>query len=168
MDAGRIWIWEWNGDDDNSSLFAVVLGRKGKTVAKIDPFTGSVEELFPYNYQEIQHPVQHGKWVYFTNTTDGTDNIYAFDLKEKKNYQVTSSRFGAKDAQVSSDGRFLIYSNYTSDGFKTVKSWLNSTSFKFVDPTSVYKYELADKLSAQDAGIPEFGVMDTTYLTRRY
>ena len=154
--------------DDNSSLFAVVLGRKGKTVAKIDPFTGSVEELFPYNYQEIQHPVQHGQWVYFTNTTDGTDNIYAFDLKEKKNYQVTSSRFGAKDAQVSSDGRFLIYSNYTSDGFKTVKSWLNSTSFKFVDPTSVYKYELADKLSAQDAGIPEFGVMDTTYLTRRY
>ena len=154
--------------DDNSSLFAVVLGNKGKTVAKIDPFSGMIEELFPYNFNEVQHPVQQGNLVYYTNTIDGTDNIYAFDLKEKKNYQVTSSRFGAKDAQVSSDGRILIYSNYTSEGFKTVKTELNSAKFKFVDPASAFKYQLADKIASQDAGIPEFGVLDTTFVSRRY
>ena len=154
--------------NDNSGLLAVVLGSKGKTVAKIDPFKGTIEELFPYAYSEVQHPVQHGNWVYYTNTIDGTDNIYAFDLKEKKNYKVISSRFGAKDAQVSSDGSFLMYSNYTSDGFKTVKTGLNPTNFKFVDTATTFKYKLADTLTSQDAGILQFGMLDTTFVTHRY
>ena len=147
---------------DNSGLFAVVLGNKGKTLAKIDPLNGAINELIPYTYSEVQHPVQYGNWVFYTNTIDGTDDIYAFDLIGKKNFRVTTSRFGAKDPQVTSDGNYLLYSNYTSDGFKPVKMALNAANFKSTDPSTIFKYGLADQLTSQEKGIPDFTGADTT------
>ncbi len=148
--------------DKNNGLFAVVLGNKGKSLAKINPFTGVMSILFPFSYNEIRRPVQHGDLIYYTGTVDGKDDLYAFNLKENLNYRFTSSRFGVRDAQMSLDGNYLFYSNYTADGFKVVKMALKSTKTIISNVTQSFRYPLADQLSFQEKGKPEFSTSDTT------
>jgi len=155
--------------ENNSELFAVVLGNKGKTIAKINPFSGVISYLFPFSYNEPMRPFQLGNLVYYTNTISGISEINAFNLSEKTNYSVTISRFGVRDVQATKDGNFLIYSNYTSDGFKVVKMALNTVQLKFSDPAPSYKYELAEKLSSQEKGIPDFSTLDSAnYKSKGY
>ena len=155
--------------DNNTELFAVVLGSKGKSLAKINPFTGTVSILLPFTYNELMRPVQNGNFLYYSSTIGGSTDIYGLNLTEKTSYCITSSRFGARDPQVTSDGKTLVYSNYTSDGFKVVKMTLNSDRFRVSDPGSSHRYALADKLASQEKGIPDLSGLDTTnYASRRY
>jgi len=158
-----------NWAENNTELFAVVLGDKGKSLAKINSFNGTISYLLPFTYNELMRPVQHGTFVYYSSTIEGTTDVYAYNLVENKNYRVTSSRFGVRDVQVSSDGKSLVYSNYTSDGFKVVKMALNSSNFTISDPTLSFRYDLADKLTSQEKVIPNFSTLDTTsYKSKRY
>lgn len=152
----------WN--ENNNGLFAVVLGSNGKSLAKIDPFAGTIDYLFPFAYNEIMRPVQRGNFVYYTGTNDGTDNLYAYNLTEKKNYRLTSARFGARDVQVSEGGDELFYSNYSAEGYKIVKMALKDALFTFSDPATTFNYKLADRLSQGETGIPDFSKPDTTAL----
>ena len=152
----------WSADD--TELYTVVLGTKGKTIAKINPFNGRVSELFPYEYSEFQHPFQKNNYLYYTNSLNGVDNIYAYDLTKNVNYRITSSRFGANDAYVTKDDSSLIYSNYTSDGYKTAKIRLNRALFIPVKNLEPYNFKLADQLSSFEKGIPELNNQDTSKL----
>ena len=154
---------------DNTGLIAVVLGSKGKSLAKIDPFTGSVNILMPYKYNELKRPVMAGNWVYFTGSIKGADDVYALNLKSKETYRITKSRFGVRDVQLTPNGNFLVYSNYTSDGFKVVKTQLDPFNFTAIDSVRSFHYELADKLLSQEKGIADFSSTDTiNYKSRSY
>ena len=154
-------------DENNKELFAVILGGKGKSLAKIDPFAGTINYLFPFSHNEIFRPVQRDNFVYYTGTIDGKDNIYTYNLAEKKNYRVTSARFGARDVQVTSDGDNLVYCDYTSDGYKVVKMALKDGVFRISDPAVSFNYKLADQLSSQEKGIPDFSKLDTTTISSK-
>jgi hypothetical protein len=155
--------------ENNTELFAVILGSKGKSLAKINPFNGTISYLLPFTCNELRRPVQHGNYVYYSGTVGGATDIYTFNLIENKNYRITSSRFGVRDVQVTSDGQSLVYSNYTSEGFKVVKMPLNPAHFTIADPALPFKYELADRLTSQEKGIPGFSTLDTTiYKSTRY
>jgi len=155
--------------ENNRDLFTVILQPKGKSLAKINPFSGEISYLLPFTYNELMRPVQHGNFVYYTSTIDGSSEINAYNLIEKTNYSVTRSRFGVRDVQVITDGSLLVYSNYTADGFKVVKAAINAAQFKVSDPAISHNYELAEKLSSQEKGIPDFSTIDTTYYkSKRY
>jgi len=155
--------------ENNTELIAIVLGNKGKSLAKINPVNGLISSLLPFTYNELMRPVQRGNFIYYTSTVNGSSEINAFNLNEKKNYSVTRSRFGVRDVQTTADGNSLFYCNYTSDGFKVVKMALNTAQFKVSDPATSFNYELADKLSSQEKGIPDFSGLDTTnYKSKGY
>ncbi len=148
--------------EDSKVLFAVVLGSSGKTIAKIDLSTGSLNLLMPFSYQELRRPIQRGDFIYYTGSMGGKDDLYAYNFKEGMNYRITSSKFGVRDVQTSLDGNYLVYSNYTSDGFKVVKTPLNPALFRLSDTTQTKPYKLADQLSSQENGKPDFSSSDTT------
>jgi len=155
--------------EDNAVLIAVVLGNKGKSLAKIDPFTGSVDILMPYTYNELKRPVMRGNWIYFTGSIQGADDVYAFNLRSRKTYQITKSRFGVRDVQPTPGGNFLVYSNYTSDGFKVVKAQLDPSTLTPIDSVRSYHYKMADKLLSQEKGVADFSTTDTIiYQSRPY
>lgn len=155
--------------ENNSELFAVILQSKGKSLAKINSVSGDVGYLLPITYNELMRPVQHGNFVYYTTTINGSSEINTFNLNEKTNYSVTRSRFGVRDVQVTTDGKFLVYSNYTSDGFKVVKAAINAAQFKLSDPAASHNYELAEKLSSQEKETPDFSILDSTnYKSKKY
>jgi len=155
--------------ENKTELIAVVLGNKGKSIAKINPVNGVINCLLPFTYNELARPVQYGNFIYYTSTINGSSEINVFNLNEKKNYSVTRSRFGVRDVQATSDGKFLFYSNYTSDGFKVVKMALNTAQFMVSDPTTSHNYVLAEKLSSQEKEMPDFSGLDTiNYKSKRY
>lgn len=155
--------------ENDTELLAIVLGKNGKSLAKINPFSGTINYLLPFTYNEIMRPVQRGNFVYYTSTIGGSSDIFALNLDDQTNFSVTSSRFGVRDVQATPDGKFLVYSNYTADGFKVVKMPLNKAHFNVSDPATTYNYVLADKLSSQEKGIIDFSTMDTTaFATKRY
>ncbi len=156
------------GEKENE-LFAVVLGSKGKSLVKFNPFTGSISYLLPWSYNNLVRPIQKGNYVFYNTSQSGTDNIFAFDMNDKKEFQVTSSRFGTSDPQLSEDGNMILYSDYTSNGFGIVRTSFQKNN---LIPTSLFyshKYELADKIASQERGIIKFGNTDSLrYPSRRY
>jgi len=167
--AKDLFIFTPSWSDDNTVLIAVVLGKEGKSLAKIDPFTGAVDILMPYTYNELKRPVMRGNWVYFTGSIEGVDDVYTLNLKSGETCRITKSRFGVRDVQPTLDGRNLIYCNYTSDGYKVVKAHLQPFNFTVLDSVKSFHYKLADRLLSQEKGVVEFSVKDTVfYKSMRY
>ena len=151
--------WGENGNE----LFAVVLGNKGKTLAKIDALTGEITNLLPFTYNEYGRPVQQGNLLFYTSSIDGSDNVYTLNLKDNVNSVISTSRFGVKDVHPDSKGTGLIYSNYTANGYKIVKTPLRPLLIKaLADTLKTHTYELADQLTAQENTVVEFSAKDTT------
>ena len=157
--------WAEKGD----CLYAIVVGNKGKALARINPYTGEIAILLPFSYNELTRPVQRGNFVYFTASTGGSNDLYAYDLNEESNYRVTKSRFGVRDVQTTLDGKSLLYSNYTSDGYKVVKTPLQPSHFVKAESPATHKYVTADKLSAQEEDVVDFSLRDTViYKSKSY
>lgn len=146
---------------DENNVVLIVLDNKGKHLVKINLKNKERTLLFSSAYADMSYPVVAGDWVYFNATFTGIDNLFAFDLKTSKIFQVTSSRFGARDAFPAKNDS-LYYSDYTSDGYLLVSTKIDSSKWKEWKG-EFYKYPLAEKLSAQ---LGEKLKPDTTKLTR--
>ncbi len=83
--------------------------------------------------------------------------------------RIYEPRFGAESPAVSPDGKSIVLSDYTSDGFRLIKIDAGSD---FAVPFSQLKkgeFLLAEKLAAQEPGIPDFSVSDSAkYTSEKY
>ncbi|WP_321516478.1 hypothetical protein [Marinifilum fragile] len=146
---------------DDENIVLIVLNDKGKQIVKLNLKSEKREELLSSGYADMSRPVPYGDYLYFNASFTGIDNIFALDLNTKKVYQVTSSRFGARDAYVDSN-RNLYYSDYTSDGYLLAKTAVDKESWKEWKG-DFYQYPLAEQLSNQ---LGEKLNADTTNLDR--
>lgn len=105
---------------DAKKIVAIALGQEGKAVMTYDLRTNQYKTLTPFSTNEIRKPVATTQKIYFSSAQNGTDNIYALDLDDLSIAQLTSSRFGIRDVQVSPSGEKVIYSDYAAAGFKVV------------------------------------------------
>ena len=58
-----------------------------------------------------------GRWLLFSSDRTGIYNLYAWDLKEDRLWQVTNVVSGAYQPDVSPDGRRIVFVGYRSRGF---------------------------------------------------
>jgi hypothetical protein len=135
---------------DGRSIVTVVFGKDGNTLAIADPETGKIELLLPYSHMEIKRPSFYSNYVIYTASYNGIDNIYAFDRNTRDVFKVTSARFGACDAFVTNDQSYIIYSNYTSDGYKLVKENLDPATWEKISIPAKSVFPLAEKLTLQE------------------
>ena len=156
-------------DNNNRDLYAIVLGEKGKSLVKINPYLSTVEYLTPYTHTDIRKPVQNGRYVYFTGSFNGVDNGYAIDTETKQIHRVTNVQYGIRDLQANPEGSLLLYSNYQSNGFQLVKQKADSNDWELTDWNKSYSYPLADKLTLQES-IIHFDSTDTAsdYPVKKY
>jgi Tol biopolymer transport system component len=75
-------------------------------------------------------PVPAANYVFYNAPVDGIDNIFAWDASTGNRYQVTQSRYGAYNPEVSTDGKYLYYNEQGRDGFDIVRTVLNTTDWK--------------------------------------
>lgn len=111
-------VWSENGD----SIFVSSLGFDGKRIKVYDLQADRWETLFHAGFEDIAELSYAYGYLLFRGTFSGIDNIYALDMKTANCYMVTSSKFGAYYPQLSANGKKLIYSDYTSQGFDVVET----------------------------------------------
>ncbi len=155
-------------DEKGEKIISIALSDKGKCLIEIDLKTQKLLELTERTYANIKSPFIDNETVYFTSDFSGIDNIYSLNLKTKVLYCSVSVPFGADFSSIF--GNKVIFSDYTSKGYQigsivvpNNKNKIPLTSLQLITDT------LADKLSKQEIGIPDFKTNNsTTYTSEKY
>jgi hypothetical protein len=125
----------WSADGQLISV--VKTSEKGKTISVLDPESGSERELWTPNNENIGHPVLSRGFLFFNAPYSGIDNIFVFELESGRRSQVTVSRYGAYNAVVSPDGKFIYYNDQSANGLDVVRIPFDPALWKpFVEPVS--------------------------------
>ncbi len=146
----------WN--DNNTKITMTLLNEKGKCVGLLNLTTGKFTQYVPYDYNKISGPSFFYKhYILYTGDYSGIENIYAVDTLTRQIYQVTSSRFGARDPNFTADHQRMIYSEYSSDGSMIAETRLDTTKWialANVKDNSIKLYNslaLQEKINIQDS-----------------
>mgnify|MGYP001078523643 CR=1 FL=1 len=136
---------------DGRQLFAVALDEEGKRIIGIDTDTGAFITLFHAGHTEISRPLylEPGK-ILITAAFSGVDNVYCLDLQSGQVEKIVSSRFGAVGATVSADGKRLLWSEYTSNGYRAAIADYPSDGTVPLDRVENHAVNMADELAAQE------------------
>ncbi|MBV5315744.1 MAG: hypothetical protein JZU47_20770 [Prolixibacteraceae bacterium] len=158
----------WN--DTGDKLYVVCLSAKGKYLTSIDIKSKQIQPLTTVTFANLKNPVySHGK-VLFSSDFSGTDNLYAFDLQSKNIVELAKVQFGADYPSVSDSGEKVLFSNYTSKGYRLASIPLSNISeSRNVHTIQLTTDSLAQKLASQENGIPNFSNPDSvSYKSTKY
>ena len=157
----------WCNNDE--TIITIRLTGDGKSLVMIDPATYESTTLLPSSYTEISKPKVKDKYIFYTAAYSGIDNIYALNINDREVYQVTSSEFGASDIAFSPDGKKIIYSDYTADGYRLVEAGYDPLSWKPLNKVANNSIRLYESIAAQEKGVVNFsGSNQTEYDVKRY
>ncbi len=156
--------------EKDTALLVTLSDQEGKALYSHSPATGRWERLFVAGFEDITHPTAAGDRIYFHGTFSGIDNIYCLDMSDGEVYQVTSEKFGAFDPQLSRDGRTLIYSGYTADGYKVYTLPVDRGLWIPLEKATDHGEQLAyEKSPEEQQVISGAGLSDTLdYPARKY
>jgi hypothetical protein len=117
----------WSEDD--RSIISVVAHNSKSSIESINIETDITSLIMDPSTEHIGNAVQHKNYIYYSSAYSGIDNIYAIDINTKKRYQITSKKYGAFSPNISPDGSYLYFSNYTKDGLHVERATLSSTDW---------------------------------------
>jgi len=144
----------WNENSDK--IIAVAIDNKGKAIVEYNLDYNTFNFLLPFSYEEISGPSYFQNYIIYNGISDETDEILAFDTISKKHYQITTSLYGATDAFISDSQSELLYSEYTSDGYKPVVTKINPENWKLYEfYGNANAFEFAKIVSGQEIGTVE-------------
>jgi hypothetical protein len=151
--------WSKSGKE----IIALATNKKGKVLIEYSLASGVRKNLTLPSDENIGHPVPAGNYVFYNAPIDGIDNIFAWDASTGNRYQVTQSRYGAYNPEVSADGKYLYYNEQGRDGFDIVRTTLSTTDWKqpeaFKEGAVFFEEERTDLL----ADVPQ-----ATYEVKKY
>lgn len=107
---------------DGRMIAAVVKSGRNADIVTVDPATGEMQLLFASDVAEDNEPEfsPDGKWLVFSSDRSTIWNIYAWNLEERKLFQLTSVPYVAGSPHLSRDGATLSYAD-TVRGVKQVR-----------------------------------------------
>ena len=155
--------------NDGRHIVTIKVQNPTSSIVIIDTQTSETRELTLHPREQISKPVMYGKYVFYSSSFSGIDNIYAIDLSTSQRYQVTSRKYGAYHPAVSSEGHWLLFNDFTADGMQAVKMRLDPAKWipiEQVEDRSVYYHA---PLVTQEAGediVPQ--IPDKEYPVERY
>lgn len=101
------------------SLIAIAQDEGGKRIVGFDLTSGSHVTLFDAGHTDISRPSYLADGlIVFNAAFSGIDNVYILEETSGEVSQLISSRFGGIDATLSPDGQTLVWSDYSSMGYR--------------------------------------------------
>lgn len=119
--------------DNGWKILFIALDEKGNSIQQLDRRTKKVDTLLHFSHAPISRPVSAGDTIYFSGAPGNTNEIFALDIRTQKIYQLTVSKFGAFEPDISDDKRWLAYSAFTVNGYQIRKIGLEDLAWKEVD-----------------------------------
>ena len=146
---------EFRAPDGLTPHEAVIKGGKILCAAVTEQGEGiyrvpSFEPVLGPLYVEINHLFVFDDKLYFTSDRTGVNELYSFDGSEV--VQHTQLKAGGKDFTFGDDGQ-LYFTYLRSDGRMICRTPVDSLPVRRVDFAQTHKYELEDRLSAQEAAL---------------
>lgn len=148
----------------NSSLATVLIGSNGNCLGNIDLKSKLISQLSETTKSTISSISCAGKRLFFTGVFDGQQNIYSFDLADSSITRITNSVFGANYSHYYQAKNQLLFSEYSSKGYR-IKS-LDKNKF---DTLRVREFHGA--LDLFKISIPDKGVInksDSVFVAKPY
>ena len=115
---------------DDGEVVAVAKKDGFNTIRAFNLENGKHSDLIPFTNDPIDRITAHGSKVYFSGAQGGINNIFYVESNSKDIFQLTVSRIGAFDPVISEDGKTLLYSEYTSDGYELATAELSKLKSK--------------------------------------
>lgn len=135
----------WSTDD--SRIISSARNNKGEmALVSVDIEKEKVEELIPFGNYIIENIWLNEKSIYFSGTFDYIDNIYSFDMTDKKIKKLSNCRYGAYRPSVIDN--FIVFSEYENGNYvlkkKTKDNDYNFT-LKTLKEQENFKFDFFDK-----------------------
>ncbi len=147
----------WIGND----VYATAISENGFGVYAVDG-DGRWRIVLSPQPVKIKDFNVYGNELIFTCDRTGVNELYHLDPSSGKLRQKTSTRYGSEDFQYSTDGRWLYYSSQTLEGKRIFKTPTDSLMDRMSDFTELYKYPIAEKVTAQEkAAAEKRGIKET-------
>lgn len=122
---------EW--DETGTYIYLASLHENGKSFDRVNVENGTWEEMLAPTFKNIMYASPWKNYIFFAADYSGIENIYAINTRTKKQYQVTSSRFGATFPEPSLKDEKLYYSNYTANGYDIAHIAIDPLQWKPVE-----------------------------------
>jgi len=135
---------------DGKYIVAIKQNDEGKTIMIYNTEMGEHFDLWPLNSENIGYPVMYGSFILYNSPYDGIDNIYAYDLLNKKRYRVTNSKYGAYNAQISWNGQKMIYNDFSKEGYNIVEIDFNPNTWTPIEDVRITKERYIDPIVEQE------------------
>lgn len=142
--------------NDGGKIVFMKLDPSGKSIEMMDIKGKVVKTLVSPTFTEISNPVFAKEYVLFNGSWSGIENVWAVNTKDNSLWQVTSSAFGACNADYNYKTGNIVYSDYNSSGYRVVEAAFNLgnlTPIASVDDNSVKLYTnlVREELSIVDS-----------------
>ncbi len=151
--------WSKSGKE----IVALATNKSGKALIEYAVVTGVRRNLTQPADENLGHPVSVDNYVFYNAPLDGIDNIFAWDSTTGNHYQVTQSRYGAYNPEVSADGKYLIYNEQGRDGFDVVRTTLTVSDWKQPEVRNTGEVSFEKEGTDLLADVPQ-----TTYEVKKY
>lgn len=112
-------LFELAIDEKNGRLFVATVTNNGKEIYAIRPDSSLVRVLGP-TYKDINSIEVNGNNIFFSSSTEQTEEIFLYKILDNKLFQITNSCSGSKYSNTQNNGS-LLFSSYTSNGYKLSK-----------------------------------------------
>ncbi len=166
-DNSQIAMPRWS--TDGKKIVFIKLDQGNKIIASHDYESGALEVWYEAGDENVGHPVLYDNYLFYNSPFSGIDNIYAINLSSGKHYQVTSSKYGAYNPSVSTDGQSIYYNDQSGEGLDIVRidfdppKWKMKQSAKRAD-------HLFSQVLAEQEGVPDLmqSIPKVEYGSKRY
>lgn len=162
-------MFRWS--EDGTAIVSLKVTDEGKSVVKIDPGQGTEKELLPPSDLNIGYPLLTDRYLLYNAAINGIDNILVHDLLRGETRQLTNARYGAYNAELSSDGTRLYYNEQRRNGMDVVSMpFIPSAARRIygigaeVEPEPI----AATLVEQENAGSLSENVSEKVYPTRPY
>jgi len=153
---------------ESSSIATIAVGDHGKTLMVIDLVTSAIKYKLTFGYDDISISDVNPDEVLITSGRSGISNVFRLKLATDELIQITSSRFGAADAVFGNYGD-VLFSDYTSDGYRISKMDLRDAVKKPYAEVVNSNYQLGDLLGSLSLfRIDTLTAPDSSYKHEKY
>ncbi|NJO90361.1 MAG: hypothetical protein HC831_16500 [Chloroflexia bacterium] len=157
-------VWSENGE-----FIAFTHARyKGTALSIYNVRTDEVKNILDYSWDNIGYPVFYKNFILYNSDYSGIGNINGVDINSGEKFQVTSSRFGAYNADVASDK--MVYQEYAKEGFDIVEIDLEPAKWKRLEDVTktepAYYQPLVEQEGSQT--IDEAAIPNKNYPVEKY
>lgn len=152
---------------NQKSLIVAVVSDKGKTIINLDD-DGSFTILLGSTFLDIHSLSTFRDYILFSTTNNYKEDVFAFNVKTKKVFQITKSPFGSTDPSFDSKSTEILFSNYTTNGYSISKITPDTTNTEIVLPDITDDLISKKLCQALKFNIDSTVIPNNTYEVKRY